>query len=387
MDTIEIKNEEQNITEAPEETTQNNDGKFKQFVIQNKKKIIIFGSIAVAIVAIFTVGIYVLRSENRGNVTNEVSVPATTISEPVNYDAVLTGASLSSSELANRHPLAVMIENHPDARPQAGLAMADIVYEAIVEGGITRFMAVYSSQDADKVGPIRSARKFYIDWALGYKAFYAHVGGHITALSQIKSDGVYDLDQFSHSKPYYRDYSANVATEHTMFSTTKNLYEEASKSGYSSDNNFSIYKFKTDPKDNPEIVLPESQTVEIPYSNSTYLASFRYDKTLNSYKRYQNNLAHTDRIDKSQITVKNLIVMTVERSQITGVDKDTWDMETIGSGKAQIFIDGTQIVGTWKKDSKTNREKFYDGNSNEIEFNRGNFWISVIPPSMSATVQ
>ncbi|MEI8143587.1 MAG: DUF3048 domain-containing protein [Candidatus Berkelbacteria bacterium] len=362
----------------------------KDFFSNNKKKIIIISAIIVLIIIIFVVGILVLRSNDRNKTANSKtatqSASSSVSSQPETTAGLLTGLPLTDANYANRHPLAVMIENHPDARPQAGLVKADIVYEAIVEGGITRFMAVYSSQDADKIGPVRSARQFYVDWAQGYNAYYAHVGGHITALNEIKSDNVSDLNQFAYPAAFWRDYSQNVATEHTMFASVPKLYTQASQNGYSSDNTFSVYKFKDETTETEKLNIPETQTVTIPYGSKTYEAKFVYDKVTNSYKRFLNGAPHTDRVDKSQITVKNVIVMTVNRAPLTGVDKDTWTMTTVGSGKAKIFFDGQMIDGTWTKTSKKSREIFYDQNNQEIKFDRGNFWISVVPPDMTTTV-
>ena len=146
----------------------------------------------------------------------------------------LNGALKSSRARAAwevRRPLAVMIENHIESRPQSGLTSADVVYEAVAEGGITRFMALFYCNLSDvQVGPVRSARTYYLDWLGEYNnPLYAHVGGANTpgpadALSQIIKYKVNDLNQFSIGFPtFWRDYERlghPVATEHTMYSTS-----------------------------------------------------------------------------------------------------------------------------------------------------------------------
>src|SRR3990167_2200104 len=166
-----------------------------------------------------------------------------------------------------RRPLAVMIENHTEARPQSGLSSANIVYEAVAEGGITRFMALFYCNLSDvQVGPVRSARTYYLDWLSEYDALYAHVGGANTpgpadALGQIIKYGVKDLNQFSIGFPvFWRDYQRldhPVATEHTMYSTTQKLWEVGAKRGWTNvdedgvawDKNFAGWKFKDDGSD------------------------------------------------------------------------------------------------------------------------------------------
>lgn len=329
------------------------------------------------------IGFYFLRYEKQPSQSaeNNTSKQVDNEAEPKLYEAVLDGA-LTSEDLANRHPLAVIVENHPDARPQAGLDKASIVYEAIAEGGITRFMAVFGENDAEKVGPIRSARTYYVDWAHGLDAFFAHVGGNMDALDKINAEGIFDLDQFKYPGPYQREYTSGIATEHTMFSNTAKLWDQAVKNGYSQANNFNRYKFKDEPAETEKSALPESQKINITFSNSTYNVYFEYDKATNTYKRYyENGKPHVDKITKKQIEVKNLIVMDVKRKPtVTRINEPGYDMTTIGSGNAKIFIDGKMIEGTWKKTSKSDRELFYDSDGNEIIFNRGQFWIAAVPP-------
>ena len=133
----------------------------------------------------------------------------------------LDGTEVSSS-LANRHPLAVIVENHPDARPQFGLFEASLVYEALTEGGITRYMAIYGPRDAAKIGPVRSARTYYVDWLSEYDAFFAHAGGAQNALTKIVKDNIKDL--LHNQSAYWRE-TGKVALEHTLYTGTVKLYQ------------------------------------------------------------------------------------------------------------------------------------------------------------------
>ncbi|MBM2821184.1 MAG: hypothetical protein HW405_944, partial [Candidatus Berkelbacteria bacterium] len=111
---------------------------------------------------------------------------------PAETTTNLLEGTQTDKTLAGRHPLAIIIENHPAARPQIGLDKASIIYEAITEGGITRFMAIYGPRDADKIGPVRSLRTFFLDWSHEYQAFLAHVGGNIDALDRVPQEGTLD---------------------------------------------------------------------------------------------------------------------------------------------------------------------------------------------------
>jgi len=343
--------------------------------------------VMVALIIIFsTLGFYLLRRDDTitpppTEAKNET--PVVEEVKPLLYQAPLDGLMVDK-ENADRHPLAVIIENHVDARPQSGLTQASVVYEAITEGGITRFMALYGTTVAEKAGPIRSARTYFVDWAMGYSAYLSHVGGNIDALDMIKSARVLDLDQFAYSdcsNVYCRDYSRKVALEHTMYGFPKALYDEANRLGYQKANNFTIYKFKDEPTVEATATLPESQTVLVKFSSANFDVRFDYDKATNSYKRSLAGKPHLDAVTKEQITAKNVIVMSVKREAVrTRINEDGYKMTTVGSGNADIFMDGKRITATWKKTSSGEREMFFDENGQEIVFNRGKFWICVLPP-------
>lgn len=359
--------------------------KTKDFFSNPKKRLIFIASIGLIIVFLFGIGLYSLSyeksvSEKKESETEEALAEAL-------YPAVLDGV-MTDQESANRHPLGIIVENHPDARPQSGLDKASVVYEAIAEGGITRFLALYGTYQAEKVGPVRSARTYYVDWAHGYNAFFAHVGGNMDALEKIPRDKILDLDQFRYASPYWREKEGKVASEHTMFTSTVKLREQASANKYSTANNFNAAKFKDEPKEDEKAGAPEKQTVSVVFSSAQFNVDFKYDKTTNSYKRLLAGSPHIDKISKDQINPKNIIVMTVKRkSTITKINEPGYDMTTVGSGDASIFIDGKTIKGTWKKPTAGDRELFYDELGNEIVFNRGQFWICVIPPEGSVAVQ
>ncbi|MEX1051787.1 MAG: DUF3048 domain-containing protein [Patescibacteria group bacterium] len=299
---------------------------------------------------------------------------------PVLVPHLLNGV-LVEPAIAKRHPVAAMIENSTAARPQVGLTSADVVYEAVSEGGITRFMAVYSQVLPEKAGPVRSARSYFIDWLSEFDAFYVHAGGSPTALQRI---GAYGIKDYPHSNDgtYAREPMPGVASEHTLFANIAKVFEfGVSKKGWSAETDFTSWKFK-----DAEASLPLGGTVDINFSSASFAVKWTIDKTTNTYIREMAGAAHKDRLSGEQITAKTVIAMTVQRSAnaaySTGKESE-WNMTTIGSGNASIFIDGKQIRGTWNKPSRTERTKFLDEAGNEITLNRGKIWVEVVPQTGS----
>jgi hypothetical protein len=279
-----------------------------------------------------------------------------------------------------------MVENHVDSRPQSGLTAASIVYEAIAEGGITRFLAVYGPSGAQTVGPVRSARTYYVNWIKELNGYYAHVGGNYDALELIRSIGILDLDQFGNPSAYWRDKSKKVSSEHTMYTDTSKLYGVAGDKKYTTENTFIPYKFVDEPV--VELRTVASQTVSINFGNASYNVVYRYDKTTNSYARELAGKAHVDAANGQQIQAKNIVIQTVNRRPtVTKINENGWIMDTSGSGKAVVVRDGIKVDGTWKKDNDNSRTRFFDATGTEINFNRGATWIEVISPDLSYTIQ
>lgn len=300
--------------------------------------------------------------------------------ETVKVTNSLDGTKVEKS-LANRHPLAIIIENHPEARPQVGLNEASIIYEAITEGGITRFMAVFGPRDTSKVGPVRSARTFFVDWASEFDAFLAHVGGNLDALDKIKTDGILDLDQFALGETaYWREPAAGIAIEHTMFTDTKKLYAAAKQKGWPASGDFEALSFKEAKSDLSQDL---TQRISIDFSEPQYRVVWDFDSESDTYLRTIGGYPHRDRNTGDRLATSNIIVQEMERWEaITTINEQGWAMQTIGTGRAKIFREGQLIEGTWKKTSRTDRTLFYDNEGKEIKFIPGQFWIEIAPPEV-----
>ena len=291
---------------------------------------------------------------------------------------------LYGESTANRHPMAIMVENHPDARPQTGLDKAKVIYEAITEGGITRFMAVFGPESVSKVGPVRSARSYFLDWALEFDAFYAHVGGSSDALALIPQIGIKDLNQFRYgTEAFWRVSESGRATEHTMYTDTDKLWAIAAKNKWDMNSSFDPLQFKDQASDAQR---PESQSVVVNFSTDTYKVEWKYNKKDNFYERYLAGKEHKDRESGKILTAKNIIIQETQRWEVSAVEgKSGWAMKTVGEGKAKIVMDGKMIEGKWKKEKRSSRTYFYDLEGNKIKFNPGVFWYEIVPPGTVIT--
>lgn len=313
---------------------------------------------------------------------------------PKNQECPLNGAmytKVRKDQWEKRRPLGVMIENHLDARPLIGLSRADVVYEAVAEGGITRQLAMYLCQDAGDIAPIRSARTYFLDWLSEYDALYAHVGGANTAgpadaLGQIRDYGIRDLDQFGLGFPTYWRGTDKLAP-HNVHSTTKKLWDAAierewgpeDEKGTRWDENFTKWKFKDD--ENLE-KRGDQKPIVVPFwsDHSDYTATWQYDKVANVYKKYHGETAQIDPLTNENIAAKTLIVQfQTEKDANDGYPDGHLLYGTKGKGNALIFMDGNAQKGQWIKKDRTARTTFVDSKGKEIELTRGLVWIETIP--------
>ncbi len=289
-----------------------------------------------------------------------------------------------SDEVWNSKPIAVMIENSPDSRPQSGLIYADMVFEVVDEGGVTRYVAVYSSYDADITGPVRSARPYYAEIARSFDPIYAFWGTYpegydiIRKLDMDVLDG--NSDVIAYAKSGWRDYSRidpGEDTAHTAFMSTIKLKEEASGYGYSLEGGQSPLRFKIDAVNSDKGDISD---ITINFSYDSYRVDFEYNRENNNYLKFTGGTPHTNYETGKQIAVNNVIVM------ITDIEGpiDEWGhmaVRTTGTsdiGKAFFFMDGNVIEGTWERTSVFDPFKYKDDDGNVILFNRGSTWVALI---------
>lgn len=310
------------------------------------------------------------NQDQQASVQEEKTVP-----NPLNGVLVTPSEAISWEQ---RYPVAVMIENLNITRPQTGLSRADIVYEALSEGEITRFMALYLSENSD-LGPIRSVRLPYLHWALEYDAAVAHVGGSTEALEQIRPLGSKDLDQAFIGEPTYQRLSnRGLSLEHTMFSSALKLWDKALSLGYQGVPAFDSWKFKDDASVESR---PRTQQISLRFTgNRDYVVGWVYNPKTNDYERSNGGFLHLDKATEEAIRAKVVIVQSMKTSfEEVSPGQIGRKMETVGSGEVRIFQDGVSILGTWEKKSPTARTKFFAANGDEISLNRGKIWVEVNP--------
>lgn len=321
---------------------------------------------------------------------------------PKTQECPLNGVKYSKQQEAwwqKHRPLGVMIENHQEARPQSGLSGADVVYEAVAEGGITRFLSIFYCQDGGVLGPIRSARTYFLDFISEYgdSPLYAHVGGAnhpgpADAISQISGygwSGYNDLDQFGVSAPTYlrnEDRLPGVATEHTMYSSVSKLLTYAANARKLTDVNeegdvwdekFVQYKFT---EDAPASERGTAQLLHLAFwDNPQYTVDWKYDAETNDYKRSNGGKPHLDLNNKKQLSAKNVAILLMKESSANdGYENNVHLLyQTKGSGKAIVLMNGKRTDATWKKANRTARTILTDSKGKEIEFNRGLIWFEV----------
>lgn len=310
------------------------------------------------------------------------------IKQVTNY---LTGELLDEDKApwVNNRPLAVMVNNHVDARPQSGLVEADLVYEVVAEGGITRYLTFFLSAEPEKIGPVRSTREYYLVLVRELAdAMLMHIGYSPQALVAIETWPVRSLARGGAS--FWRDTSLNVATEHTAYVNGKELRELGDSLGWEGKpEEFVMWQFKDD-ENKPALdvcgVGECNKPIEINFwYKGDYSGIFEYDRNTNLYSRYTgydqngNKIQLLDRDTGRPVRVKNVIVQFATENSIPGDDSSRLEYELLGSGDAYVFLDGRAINATWSKADRDSRTTYYDESGKEIEFNRGKFWISIVP--------
>lgn len=342
------------------------------------KRTTIAASVIIFVSAGTIAGAYLLK--NPSGLVRTVTEAVTKNTEPpkpLTKASPLSGAQVAP-ELADRPVVAVVIENHTNARPQSGLSEAGVVYEALAEGGITRYLAFYLENRPKEYGPIRSIRTYFVDWALEFDAPVAHVGGNIDALDIIRPLGMKDLDQFAHGGYFYR--TRDRYAPHNMYATSEKLDALLSAKGFDKPAAFTPSPRKADQPATAEVPAP-NPVIRINYSYNGYQVEYRYNQATNDYSRFLAGAADVDRNTGQQIRVKNVVLQVMSTSfGTTRIGEQTVIMGTPGSGKAVVFRDGGAVTGTWKKSTHRERTKLLDAAGAEIPLNTGNTWYSIVPP-------
>jgi hypothetical protein len=270
-----------------------------------------------------------------------------------------------------------VVENHPDARPQSGLNAADMVFETTAEGGITRFLAVYQSVEPKQIGPVRSARNYFVEWADSFGALFAHVGGSREAIALIGNIDIADLNQYAFGNFYWRDNTRWAP--HNVYTTLAKLRDAAKTKDFSlKADNLTAYTFKDDVEKEKR---PAASKFTVNF-NFSYAPTYTYDPATNSYKRSLRGVKQLDANTKKQVEAKNVVVafsaLTNQILRGTGYTM----IDTTDSGTAYFYIDGLKKTGKWSR-SAGNQIKFTDAKGTPVEFNVGTTWIDFVAKGTS----
>lgn len=311
-------------------------------------------------------GLYIRQMGQQKPTEENSSVVDVPKPEPTTIASRMTGNEVAI-ELNNLPVTGVMIENSPDARPQSGLTQADMVFEAIAEGGITRFLALYQESKPDYIGPVRSARPYYLDFVVSYDAALAHAGGSSEALAQIRNEGIKDMDHGANGASFQR-VSSRYAP-HNLYTSRDQLLEIHNKRGYTTSTYKSFPRKASEPS-----TTPTARAIDFNISSFLYNPHYDYDATSNSYKRSEGGKPHTDERSGVQISPKVVVALVMPRHN-SGVYSV---YQTSGSGVAFVFQDGLVQQVTWEKANRAGQLFLKDATGTEINLTAGQTWISLV---------
>lgn len=303
---------------------------------------------------------------------NNYTTPIKKKLAPEKYYSKLNGIQVAAQSDLSKPVTAIMIENSPDARPHSGIKQAEAIYEAIAEGGITRFLVLYQQHKPQLIGPVRSLRMYYVDWLAPYDASVAHVGGSHASLQEVRNGGYRDIDQFFNGGSYWR--AGDRRPPHNVYTSFERLDALNASKGYKSSNFTSLTR--TDGKANDK---PNATSININFSSSWYNTHYDYDKASNSYLRSIGGQPSNDR-EEGRLAPSVVVALHVNE---TTVMEDGWrqSIVTTGTGKATVFQNGTVAEYTWRKNGRKNPLEIIDSAGKPVALNRGQTWIAAVPNS------
>lgn len=325
----------------------------------------------------------IIPLEETVSVVPEVEVtpstePVVTVKEESHDGEVksrLTGLWIDE-DLAGKRPYAVMLNNIKAASPQSGTSQASILYEAVVEGGITRLMGIFEDFDADRIGSCRSARHYFVSFADEYDAIFVHYGQTKYATAKIEKLGVNNLSGLSSlgTTVFYRD--SSIKAPHNAFASYKGIMKGTKAAGYRTElrdnvNTFQFYDKETKPDGD------SAAKVTLGFSNYTS-PYFVYNKKKALYYRYQFGDKHIDRNTGEQLAFKNIIIQIVDEWDIDKNGYQTMDIEK-ATGDGYYITDGKVTKITWSKNESKKKRTYYDSDGNELTLNAGKTYIAVYP--------
>ncbi|GFN34697.1 DUF3048 domain-containing protein [Tepidimicrobium xylanilyticum] len=276
-------------------------------------------------------------------------------------------------EKVSRRPVAVMYDNHPSARWQAGLSKAEVIYEFMVEAPYTRYMALFLINDPESIGPIRSSRPYFVSTLLEYDPVYVRVGGSPEAKRDIKNYKIADIDGLSSSnRVLWKNKKVGKKAPHNTYTSMEAIRKTQLERGYRETGNYEGFKFN---EEDVNLIGFAAEKVQINYfKNNTTL--YRYNPDEKVYYREKDGKPHVDEWDNVPIVAKNIIIQEAKTRVIDNEGRLSIDI--VGEGKGKYITNGKGMDIKWVKKTREGKTYFYDVTGNEIILNPGVTWIQVV---------
>ena len=300
----------------------------------------------------------------------------TSVNTPQKYFSPYTGEEVKKEVLDNIAVLAI-VENSVSARPQSGLNAADIVYETMAEGGTPRFMALFQKGNAEKVGPIRSARAYFLDISKEYNLPFAHCGGSAEALVEIKNKNLMSMNEMTNASTYWRDNERKAP--HNLYTSTKKLRELVKTKNFTSTPTVKL-KFDKSYWDNDKLSKATNVLLKI---NNLYNTSYTYKDGL--YLKSMDGKSSTNKEDKLPLTFKNIVVQIT--SIKTQADGSHLDIALVGKGDGYVISNGKFIKMHWTKKDAMSQTLLTDEKGNDLPLNPGKTWWNIVDKSTIVDVK
>lgn len=303
--------------------------------------------------------------------------------------SLLNGNYIDES-IARKRPVAVVINNFIKALPQSGLSQADIIYEVLAEGDITRIIAIFQDFNSEKIGPVRSARHYFLDFAKDNDAIFVHHGTSPQADLDIPSLKVNNINGMLDGTAFWRDpvrVSQKGMYEHSSYTNAEEILQQAEKKGYRlemADEYNGMLKFYGEFKifENDSI----ANTVKVPFSKNLD-ATFTYDTNDKVYKRFQFGREHIDEETGGQLSVSNILVQFADMYVIKNDDQGRREVKLISNGKGYLITGGKYVPVTWSKKSYSSPTEWFDEQGGKLAVNKGKTWICVSDSSKGITME
>ncbi len=318
--------------------------------------------------------------EKTENNEEETTIEEETIEEEVSEYQIIDTTS-------NARPYAVMIDNVSGARPQSGLQSAYLVYEITVEAGLTRLLALFKDADLSMIGPVRSVRHYFLDYALENDAIFVHHGWSPQAQSDITTLKIQNLNGlFNPSSMFWRE--KTKVSPHNSYTNSAKMEKAAKAKGYRlTSENYQVLNYSVDSVDlSGYNSVKDANSISIKYSSSTKV-TYKYDAENKVYLRSHNGIKHKDYLTGEQLKVKNIIILNnIDVTLIAGDPKGRINLGNIGTGDGYYITEGKAVKITWSKSSRSSKTIYKDENGQVLKVNDGNTFVQIQPSGQTPTI-